>query len=73
MRAKPDKIPHDNASLRQAFSDMTKERLEGRNPFGGHGSGLAGCTHYFRERYKLTDEEAAALAVRLHGTMTRDW
>jgi hypothetical protein len=68
-----DKIPHDNASLRQAFNDMTRARLDGIDCFGGLGGGIPGCTHYFRERYKVTDEEAAALAVRLHGTMTRDW
>jgi hypothetical protein len=68
-----DKIPDDNQSFRQVFNDMTRARLDGIDCFGGLGGGIPGCTHYFRERYKVTDEEAAALAVRLHGTMTRDW
>jgi hypothetical protein len=68
-----DKIPDDNQSFRQVFNDMTRARLDGIDCFGGLGGGIPGCTHYFRQRYKVTDEEAHELALKLRETMTYDW
>jgi hypothetical protein len=65
-------IPSDNASLRREYSKMTREMLDGHDPFGGNLAGPKGWVYWFRTKFGITEEHANQLAERLGRTMVRD-